>query len=105
MPVKFNERLAELIKQQGLTQKELAKQAGITEAAVSHYIKGDRVPRASVLLKIANVLKTTPDDLMGVKHVYTSDEIAYAQRLIARNVHQMTKDQKMDIIKVLMSDD
>lgn len=39
MPVKFNERLAQLLKANGLTQKALAEKVGVTEAAMSHYLK------------------------------------------------------------------
>ena len=45
----FSVKLSALIKQRGLSQKLLAEQAGVTEAAISHYLKGDRFPRASVL--------------------------------------------------------
>lgn len=34
----FNARLQRLLSNSGMTQKELAAQAGVTEAAVSHYI-------------------------------------------------------------------
>lgn len=49
-------RIKSLLDKKGLTQKELANAVGCTEAAISHYIKGDRVPRASVLSKIAIAL-------------------------------------------------
>ena len=45
-------RMAELLAQQKLTQKELAQRSGITEAAISRYIKGDRAPRGVNLAKI-----------------------------------------------------
>lgn len=101
----FNGRLAMLLQQKNMTQKELAAKAGVTEAAMSHYLKGDRTPRASVIARIAEALGTTVDYLMGGKEIDSVGEIGYAKRLIARNVHQMSKDEKMDIIKLLMSGD
>lgn len=101
----FNERLALLLQQKNMTQKNLAARAGVTEAAMSHYLKGDRTPRASVITRIAEVLGTTVDYLMSGNEVDSTGEIGYAKRLIARNVHQMSKDEKMDIIKILMSGD
>ena len=101
----FNERLALLLQQKNMTQKDLAARAGVTEAAMSHYLKGDRTPRASVITRIAGVLGTTVDYLMNGNEVDSTGEIGYAKRLIARNVHQMSKDEKMDIIKILMSGD
>lgn len=101
----FCDRLAEQLKKRGLTQKELSIRAGVTEAAVSHYLKGDRMPRASVLARIAEVLGITTDYLVGGDAQDAESEVLYAQRLIARNVHQMSKEEKMRIINILMSDD
>ena len=100
----FNVRLEELLKAQHMTQKELAEKAGVTEAAISHYIKGDRTPRSFVLTRIALALGTTSEYLMeGVPQSY-ADEIGYAKRLIARNVKQMTTAEKREILSILLSD-
>ena len=101
----FNERLALLLQQKNMTQKDLAARAGVTEAAISHYLKGDRTPRASVLTRIAEALGSTTDYLMGGAEVDSIGELNYAKRLFARNVHQMSKEEKMDIINILMSED
>lgn len=98
-------RLKELLEKKGITQKELAEMAGCTEAAVSHYIKGDRVPRSSVLAKIAVALDTTSDYLMEGIPTNVTDELDYATKLIARNVTQMSKAEKRKIINILLGDD
>ena len=103
MGTTFSERLAELIKLNNFSQKKLAEKAGVTEAAMSHYIKGDRFPRASVLSRIADALNTTSDYLMSGKANSSDDEVKQAKRLIARNVAQMSKDEKMEIVRILMS--
>ena len=41
-------RIKEMIDQMGITQKELSEKTGITESAISHYVKGDRVPRGLI---------------------------------------------------------
>ncbi len=99
----FNERLAMLLQRKSMTQKELAEKAGVTEAAMSHYLKGDRTPRATVIARIADALETTVDYLMGGNEIDSIREISYAKRLIARNAHQMSKEEKLEIIKILMS--
>lgn len=99
----FSERLAEQIKLNNYSQKRLAEKAGVTEAAMSHYIKGDRFPRANVLARIADALGTTSDYLMNGKAISSDDEVQQAKRLIARNVAQMSKDEKMEIVRILMS--
>ncbi len=101
----MGERLSSLIKERQMSQKELAIKAGVTEAAVSHYIKGDRCPRSSVLARLADALGTTSDFLMGGEAQDSNEEIEYARRLIARNASQMTAAQKKDILNILLGDD
>lgn len=78
---------------------------GCTEAAVSHYIKGDRIPRASVLTKIAIALDTTSDYLMEGIPTDVTEELNYAKKLIARNVTQMSLTEKKQIIDILMGEE
>lgn len=100
----FNQRLEKQLKLHCMTQKKLAEKAGVTEAAISHYIKGDRIPRSSVLARIASALGTTSDFLMEGVPQNAVDEIGYARRLIARNVDQMTAAQKREILSILLDD-
>ena len=95
-------RLSQLLNEQHMTQKELAQRAEVTEAAMSHYIKGDRIPRSSVLARIAKVLNTTSDYLMEGLPQNTIDEFGLAKRLIARNVDQMSPAQKREILSILL---
>lgn len=55
------------LERQGKTQRELAEDIGITEASMSRYIHGDRVPKATMLVKIANALGVTADQLLSDK--------------------------------------
>ena len=101
----FNERLSELLQQKHMTQKEAAEKAGVTQAAMSHYLKGDRYPRASVMARLADMLGVTVEFLMNGTDQNIEEELMHATRLIARNVQQMTKEQKMQIISILMEDE
>ena len=88
MAEKFNERIAELLKEKEMT----------------HYIKGDRVPRAAVMVQIANALETSPDYLMYGKPNNSEAEIDQAVRLIARNSEQLSHEDKMRIMNILLGD-
>ena len=101
----FGERLLALLHEQHLNQKQLAHKAGITEAAMSHYIKGDRVPRSTILAKIAAELGTTSDYLMEGKSTQSTEGFPEARRLIARSVKQMTLTEKKELINILLSDE
>ncbi len=101
----LGERLEHLLQEQHMNQKQFAEKAGITEAALSYYIKGTRVPRSTVLAKMASLLGTTADYLLGGDEGIVADEIGYVRRLIARNATQMTMDQKKELITLLLDSD
>ena len=101
----MGERIRVLLEKKGISQKDLAEKTGCTEAAISHYIKGDRMPRSRVLSKIAIALDTTSDYLMEGVPVDVKDELGYAKKLIARNVSQMSKADKTEILNILMGGD
>lgn len=101
----IGKRIKEILETRGITQKELARKVGCTEAAISHYIKGDRIPRAGVLTKIAIALDTTSDYLIEGVPTDVTGELDYATKLIARNVKQMKNSQKREIINILLGDD
>lgn len=46
-----------------ITQKELADKSGVTESAISHYIKGDRIPNIATMVRIAKVLNIDLNEL------------------------------------------
>ena len=49
----------------GITQREVAKEVGISEQCYQRYEYGIREPIASIALRIAMVLDTTVDQLWG----------------------------------------
>ena len=96
--------IRELLEQKSISQKELASSAGVTEAAMSHYIKGDRVPRGANLLNIAKALGTTTNVLLGETE---TDDISYEEinTLVARKAKDFTKEQKKALINLILSED
>ena len=97
----MNKRILELLAQKNMTQKQLSERASVTEAAISHYIKGDRVPRSAVAERIANALGTSVDYLLNGSNPYDDDEKEQTFRLIARNASNMTYEEKKRIMDLL----
>ena len=62
----LGERIAGLLEQLGITQRELANRIGITEVSMSRYIRGDRTPKGPVVANMATALNTTTDYLLGI---------------------------------------
>ncbi|MGN0570947.1 MAG: helix-turn-helix domain-containing protein [Candidatus Fimenecus sp.] len=66
MHTAFSERLANLRKERGLTQKEAAEQLDISAALLSHYEKGIRECGLSFVCKAAAFYDVSCDYLLGV---------------------------------------
>lgn len=96
----MGERIADLLQQTKYTQKELAGMVGVTEAAMTRYLRNERVPRADVIANLATALNTTSDYL--IKGVEDNEDFSQIQRLVARNASGMTDEQKMQLIRTLM---
>lgn len=60
-----NNNLLAYIKKAGMTQKDLADRIGCTYATMCRYVSGDRIPRATTALVIADVLDTTVGAIWG----------------------------------------
>lgn len=101
----FKERFAALIRERGLSQKELAQKTNLTESAISHYLKGDREPKGAILLNIANTLGTSTDYLNGktdeIKPAEADSEIEKAFKLVARNAPNMSAEDRERFIRIL----
>ena len=50
----IGDRLSQLLKESGYTQKELALMCGVTEAAMCRYLKNEREPKIEVVAKYGN---------------------------------------------------
>ena len=109
MENKLGGRIAELLTQLNMTQRELADKVNVTEVSMSRYIKGDRVPKGPVIANIATALHTTTDYLLNGDA--SSDEGDFESeyykihRLIARNASQMTPKQRRELINALLESD
>ena len=63
--VTMGKRIADLRKQKGMTQEQLANQVGVTAQAVSKWENDLSCPDISVLPQLAEVLGVTTDELLG----------------------------------------
>ena len=87
------DRIGKLLSETGMSQKALADATNLSEGAVSHYLKGDRVPKV-------DYLTGKSDDA----HKFSSEqEIEQAFELIARNAKTLTDEERKKFAKILFS--
>lgn len=108
MSEEIGRKIDEALKEKNMTQKELAEKAGVTEAAVSHYVKGDREPRSNTLGVIAAALGVTAGFLlgMGVGSITKEDKLKKFEEL--KNLILETKDlfsieERAKLAKILLN--
>ncbi len=63
------------LKEQGISNAEFAEQIGVSEASVSRYAKGKRIPEQDIMPKIAAVTNNavTANDFYGITEATASE--------------------------------
>lgn len=67
-------RLKRLREEKGLTQKDLAEKLLLTPKAISFYELGSREPSGDALIRMAHILGTTTDYLLGNSNTKEADQ-------------------------------
>lgn len=63
----FAERLKSLRIERGLSQSQLAKETGLSQAAINYWEACERQPSATVIITIAKYFNVTTDYLLGLE--------------------------------------
>lgn len=93
----FGQRLAELRKAKGFTQKDLAASVGSTQRMIAHYENHVKRPSLDRLEGIAKALSLTIDQLLGVQDIKKqvgAPVDAYLQRKLQIVTRLPKNDQK-----------
>ena len=62
----FAKNLRQRAQDLGLAHAEVARRVGLSESRFGHYITGRNEPDLAMLVRIAEVLQTTPSDLLAM---------------------------------------
>ena len=92
-------RIYKLLKENNISQRVLAKKIGSTEASVSRYINGTRIPDARTISKIAKALNVSTDILLMKEN--KKDYYLIIRRLIDENIHKLNMHERIDLIRRL----
>lgn len=65
----FGQRLKEVRKQKGFTQKDLSKRLGVAQSTIANYETNERFPGEAALKEIADCLKVSVDYLLGMSEL------------------------------------
>ncbi len=87
----FGKKLREAVAQLGLSNADVAHRAQLSERRYGHYVQDNREPDLAILIRIAKVLNTTPNDLLGFgegsekpsRHSLLSDRLRAAAQVLS----------------------
>lgn len=87
----FGMRLQEIRKRRGLSQVEVAEKLGIHQSLISQYERGYLRLHGALLVRLAQVLKTTPDAILAVKEFAPDGESGTLDRRFVRRLQRLDK--------------
>lgn len=87
-----------------LTQKELARRCALTEASLSRYLSGERIPHTDVIGRLAAALGTTSDHLLGIEKDPPNAYIELST-IIQERKKELSGEEKMRLITLLSRED
>ena len=74
----FSDRLSFCMEQRGMSGASLSSVSGVTEAAISRYLRGLRMPTAENLILLSSALNVTTDFLLGLDGTLEDRELTSA---------------------------
>ena len=61
-------KIAEAIKQSGMSQSRLAEKIGVKQPTVSHYIKGDKLPSLDTFANLCVALDVDANEMLCINN-------------------------------------
>lgn len=109
-------KMRELRKKKKMTMKELGKAVGVSESTISLYENGKHEPDLVTIKRIADILETSLDELLGREQSPPPDdwdvESAFSDddsiRIMARGMGRMSPENRqklLDVARTLFKED
>ncbi len=92
--VQIGARLAELRKEKGITQGELAERLDVSQPMISDYERGELRLHGELIVELAKILGVSADELLGIKIGRKNGSIK--NRRLARRLQSIDQLPKRD---------
>jgi transcriptional regulator with XRE-family HTH domain len=87
----FGARLKEIRKRRGITQVDLAQRLGIHQSLISQYERGSVRLHGALIVRFAQALQTTPDEILVADTTAENDTGHTVDRRFVRRLHRLDK--------------
>jgi len=97
----FGDRMARLRNNAGYSQRDLARETGISQRMIAYYEKQTQYPPTHLLPTLAKTLGTSADELLGIKKINATGK--KDMRLWRRfsEIEKMERKEKRQILQLL----
>jgi len=99
----FVKRLNQAMAEANMTQAELSRKTGISEAAISNYRKGNYEPKHKQIYLLAVALNVSPSWLMGFDLDENSDRLDQALTSLWASLSDEQKSQALAYMQFLVT--
>lgn len=107
--MEFANRIIELRKQKGLSQKELGEILGVSNKAVSKWENGESMPKTSTMIKLAEILGIDGNELIGFEAIKGDeadsrqieiDKLKTENKILTSKLNKIDKKRKTSVVIV-----
>lgn len=107
--MEFANRIIELRKQRGLSQKELGDMLGVSNKAVSKWENGESMPKTTTMVKLAELLGIDGNELIGFEAIKVDeadsrqieiDKLKTENKILASKLNKIDKKRKRSVLIV-----
>lgn len=104
MALDIGKRIAELRRDRGINQEQLAELAMLSRVTIAKYESGRVEPGAQALSRIADALDVTTDMILGRTEAQPEGQPRTIEaRILAEGVDQMPKEQREQALKIMQT--
>lgn len=99
----IGERLAQLRKERGITQKEMAAKLDVTQSMVSDYENGVFRIHGDLIIKIAKILRVSADELLGLGKTQGNNQTIQNKRIYKklRDIDKLPKRDQEALLRII----
>lgn len=99
----FQHNLKTLRKSKGITQEELAARLNVVRQTISKWEKGQSVPDAEMLVKLAGIFEVPVSQLLGARIEPVEQSDAVAEQLSRINEQLVVKNRRVKMILTVIA--
>ena len=93
--------IKQFLERENMSQRQLAESCKTSEVSISRYVSGDRVPTATMCIKIAKALKCKVEDLYDFNEDYAKADVKNDVAVFNKCIEIMSEFTMQEILQII----